>query len=199
MLRHVMPHTRAVSMVSEHLQRSKEQPRPTPPCAAEKEPVLFLFLKNRKRTCAFCVPEEQKPDNSYHFFLQEGLKNLASEHHHLMLLELMCQGTNFFSDAVWLNMGPKEAMTKQGKKDKRAESKAYEEDIPRGDKGNCIETTEQEVSFLRSGMARYKKQNRTVLPFHAIWKLVSTVKAKRIQEKMNTIELIKRFFPPEFN
>ncbi|KAF2983866.1 hypothetical protein EK904_005225 [Melospiza melodia maxima] len=42
------------------------------------------------------------------------------------------------------------------------ESKAYEEDIPGGDKGNCIETTEQEVSFLRSGAARYEEQNRAV-------------------------------------
>lgn len=45
----------------------------------------------------------------------------------------------------------------------KAESKAYEEDIPGGDKGNCIETTEQEVSFLHSGMERYEKQNRTVV------------------------------------
>lgn len=27
--------------------------------------------------------------------------------------------TNFFSGTVWLNVGPKEAMAKQGKKDKR--------------------------------------------------------------------------------
>lgn len=45
----------------------------------------------------------------------------------------------------------------------KAESKAYEEAIPWGDKGNCIETTEQEVSFLHSGMERYEKQNRTVV------------------------------------
>lgn len=45
----------------------------------------------------------------------------------------------------------------------KAESKACEEDIPGGDKGNCIETTEQEVSLLRSGKERYEKQNRTVV------------------------------------
>jgi len=49
----------------------------------------------------------------------------------------------------------------------KAESKTYEEDRDlapvRGDKGNCSETTEQEVSFLRSGMERYEKQKGTVV------------------------------------
>lgn len=35
--------------------------------------------------------------------------------------------------------------------------------LPRGDKGNCIETTEQKVSLLHSAVERYEKQKGTVV------------------------------------